>query len=69
MFKNYGEAYAYARKQTMLLPNYDFGLERNRVFNTFTVFMLPAPEYRCGHELRCQVVVPDFPGPRHHFNK
>ena len=67
MFKTYGEAYKYARKQASEMPNFDFGLERNKHMNTFAVFMLPAPEYRRGHELRCQVVVPDRPGPRHHF--
>ena len=37
---------------------YDYGLEANDLFKSFHVFMLPAAQYRAGHELRCEVVHP-----------
>jgi len=35
---------------------FDYGLERNDLFKSFHVFVLPRRENRCGHELRCEVV-------------
>jgi hypothetical protein len=35
---------------------YDYGIERNDLFKTFHVFMLPRVENRYGHELRAEVV-------------
>ncbi len=34
----------------------DIGLEANDLFKTWHSFMLPAPQFRNGHELRCEVV-------------
>jgi len=37
----------------------DVGLERvGGLGQTFRLFLLPRREYRCGHELRCEVVRP-----------
>lgn len=36
----------------------DVGLERNDLFKCFRLFLLPRPENRSGHELRCEVVSP-----------
>lgn len=38
---------------------HDIGLEANDLFRTWNSFMLPAPQYRSGHELRCEVVSPE----------
>lgn len=35
---------------------FDYGLEWNDVFAQWHSFMLPSRQYRCGHELRCEVV-------------
>lgn len=35
---------------------FDRGLERNDLFKSFSYRMLPAKQFRCGHELRCEVV-------------
>lgn len=40
---------------------YDYGLEANDIFKTFSHFMLPCAKNRCGHELRCEVVHPMNP--------
>ncbi len=32
-----------------------------KVHGGYTVFVLPLPQYRQGHELRCQVVTPGTP--------
>ena len=37
----------------------EIGLERNDLFKTFALFMLPKAENRCGHELRCEVIRPE----------
>jgi len=37
----------------------EIGLEANDLFRTWNSFLLPAPEYRSGHELRCEVVRPE----------
>ena len=37
---------------------YDYGLEGNDVFKTWSTFMLPQRQNRTGHELRCEVVSP-----------
>jgi len=33
----------------------------NKVHGGYTTFLLPLPQYRRGHELRCQVVPPGTP--------
>ena len=38
----------------------DVGLEKD-YFGAWSVFLLPRPENRVGHELRCQVVTPNTP--------
>jgi len=37
----------------------DVGLEANHLFKEFSSFLLPAKQYRAGHELRCEVVHPE----------
>ncbi len=37
----------------------DVGIEK--VWGGYTVFVLPLPAFRRGHELRCQVVTPGTP--------
>lgn len=37
----------------------DVGLEANDLFQYWNTFLLPARQYRNGHELRCEVVMPD----------
>lgn len=37
----------------------DVGLEANDLFRTWHTFLLPARQYRQGHELRCEVVMPE----------
>lgn len=49
----YKEAYNTAVRKARE-TGHDYGLERNAF--GFTVFMLPRPENRYGHELRCEVV-------------
>ena len=39
----------------------DYGLEWNEYSKDFRSFMLPKPENRYGHELRCEVVRPTDP--------
>ena len=51
--------YQEARERAQAAANSDGadrGLERNDVFKTFRVFMLPRRDHRNGHELRCEVV-------------
>ncbi len=36
---------------------FDRGLERNDLFKSFHVFMLPQKQNRYGHETRCEVVM------------
>jgi hypothetical protein len=55
MFKDYRVARAEAQKRANEF-GYDYGLEKNKLFNTYTVFILPRMENRCGHELRCEVI-------------
>ncbi len=63
MFKSYNEAYNAAvlkgralRDGGMPDKGCDIGLEFNKLFKTYTIFMLPYPENRYGHETRCEVV-------------
>lgn len=54
--------YQTARAEAQAKANatgFDHGLERNDLFKSFRVFMLPRRENRCGHELRCEVVSPE----------
>ena len=55
-------AYKNARTEAQAKANatgYDHGIERNKIFKSFTVFMLPKRENRVGHELRCEIVYPE----------
>jgi len=52
----YREAVLKARQLQM-----DVGIELNKLFGTYHVFLLPTPQNRCGHELRCEVVTPTSP--------
>jgi hypothetical protein len=57
--------YQAARAEAQAKANelgFDYGLERNDVFKTFSVFMLPRRENRYGFELRCEVVSCEVPG-------
>lgn len=39
--------------------NMDVGIEANHHFGgSYRVFLLPLPQHRQGHELRCEVVTP-----------
>lgn len=58
MFPTYQEAVTYARVQATKL-GMDHGLER--LGASYRVFILPRPENRYGHELRCEVVRPNDP--------
>lgn len=52
-------AHTAARGQAQNLANelgYDHGIERNDLFKSFHVFMLPMRKNRRGHELSCEVV-------------
>lgn len=56
------EAYRVARFEAQAKANLfgmDHGVERNDLFKTFRVFMLPGRQFRQGHETRCEVVHPD----------
>lgn len=51
--------YQEARRQAQAIANqtgFDVGLERNELFGTWSWRMLPAAQYRAGHELRVEVV-------------
>ena len=55
-------AYKNARAEAQAKANatgYDHGIERNKIFKSFTVFMRPKRENRIGHELRCEIVSPE----------
>jgi hypothetical protein len=52
----YKAARAEAQKKANEL-GFDFGLAGNDLFREFMIFMLPAKLNRCGHELRCEVVM------------
>jgi hypothetical protein len=36
---------------------FDYGIEQDPFFMSFRSFMLPRKTNRCGHELRCEVVM------------
>lgn len=60
-FKTYEEARAEAQKRADTAPYISYGLEKNGAYpgyGPWVIFMLPAPRYRSGHELRCEVVDP-----------
>lgn len=53
-------AYREARARAQELANslgFDHGLERNDLFKSWHVFMLPQHSNRYGHETRCEVVM------------
>lgn len=53
------EKYLAARADAQAKANelgFDHGIERNDLFKSFRVFMLPRRENRYGHELRCETV-------------
>lgn len=52
---NYQQAFQRACEQ-VIATGRDYGIEKNAF--GFAVFMLPRPENRFGHELRCEVVTP-----------
>ena len=54
----YREARAIAQKNANEL-GFDYGLECNDLFKTFTTYMLPDRKNRRGFELRCEVVSPE----------
>ena len=52
-------SYRAAREGAQRLANedgFDRGLEANDLCHSWHTFMLPAKQYRNGHELRCEVV-------------
>ncbi len=53
--KDYAAVRADAQKQANV-DGFDRGVEKNALFGTFRSFMLPAARFRCGFELRCEVV-------------
>ncbi len=55
-FSTYEEARAEAQRRANE-TGFDIGVELNDVFKNFSVFMLPRRENRCGHELKCEVVM------------
>jgi hypothetical protein len=59
---SYEDAYEQAR-QTATRLGRDVGIMKN-AFGGYSVFALPNPENRRGHELRCEVVRPGSPAPR-----
>ena len=56
---NYEQARAEAQQKANAI-GMDYGVERNRTFGTFAVFMLPGRDNRFGHELRCEVVTSEL---------
>ena len=57
---SYDEAFVKAVAQADRL-NMDVGIERDALNGGYTTLLLPRPENRRGHELRCQVVTPGTP--------
>lgn len=55
--KDYKAAHAYAQAQANKL-GMDYGIEKNRLFDEWHVFLLPQAKNRFGYELRCEVVHP-----------
>jgi hypothetical protein len=56
----YQQAYQEACRKAFGLGQ-DHGIEKQHAaYGGFSVFMLPRPEHRCGHELRCEVVSPEL---------
>jgi hypothetical protein len=54
-------AYRKARAEAQEKANrlrMDVGIELNPIFKSFHVFLLPSAQHRCGHELRCEAVLP-----------
>lgn len=52
----YRQARAEAQRKANEL-GFDHGLERNDLFRSFSVFMLPGRDARRGYETRCEVVM------------
>lgn len=65
LFSEYKEALAHAQQQANQMGR-DVGLEAMTQFGRkgYSVFLLPAPRYRQGHELRAEVVSPRTPNRR-----
>lgn len=56
------EAYRKVRAEAQAKANalgIDVGLEANDLFREWRFFLLPKAENRRGHELRCEVVMPE----------
>ena len=55
-FKDYDEAFSAAEEYGKLV-RHDIGLEKASDYDPgYVIFILPWPENRYGHELRCEVV-------------
>jgi hypothetical protein len=61
-FTDYNNALTYARDLATQCKR-DAGIEKAKEFNrtVFSVFLLPAPAFRTGRELRCETVAPETP--------
>lgn len=61
-FTDHNNALTYARDLATQCQR-DAGLEKAKEFNrtVFSVFLLPAPAFRTGRELRCEIVTPNTP--------
>jgi len=61
-FPNYTDAITHARSLATQCQR-DTGIEKTKEFNrtVFSVFLLPAPAFRTGRELRCETVSPNTP--------
>jgi hypothetical protein len=57
-FATWKEARDHAEKQVRAL-GIAHGIEQNKLFKHWNVIMLPRPENRSGHELRCEVLEPE----------
>jgi len=60
------EAQRLANEAARAMPDYakkggcDWGLEYNSLFKTYAIRRLPLPHNRYGHELQCEVVLPEL---------
>ena len=59
-FKSYEQAFNQAIDKANEI-NRDYGLIKNKLFNTYEIFMLPNPNNRFGRDLLCQVITPNTP--------
>ena len=61
-FTEYRDALSYARSLATQCAR-DTGIEKTKEFTrtVFLVCLLPAPAFRTGRELRCEIVTPNTP--------